>query len=121
MLRVRFLTLALVVVARVGVAAPTDETPTYATLPATDTERNSTQRTIVAVVSSLPAPASGFRLATDGASEDVGRVVLQLGGGKQPWGPLDASAERIYDRTDASDDEDRTLEVRISLNGTKGL
>jgi hypothetical protein len=66
-------------------------------------------------------PASGFRLAPDGASEEVGRLVLELGGGKQPWGPVEASAERIYDRTDASDDEDRTLEIRVSINGTKGL
>lgn len=121
MLHVRFLTLALLVVARVAQAAPTDEAPTYATLPATDAERTSVQRTLLSVVSSLPAPATGFRLAADGASEEIGRVVLKLEGGKQPWGPLDASAERIYDRTDASDDEDRTLEVRVSVNGTKGL
>ncbi|HEX5030160.1 MAG TPA: hypothetical protein VFX78_01725 [Candidatus Eisenbacteria bacterium] len=121
MLRVRFSILALLAVARVSVAAPTDETPTYATLPATDTERTTVQRSLVAVVSSLPAAASGFRLAPDGASEEVGRVVLKLNGGKQPWGPLDASAERIYNRTDASDDEDRTLEIRVSVNGTKGL
>ena len=121
MLRIRFLILALLVVARAGMAAPTDETPTYATLPATDAERASVQRTLVAVVSSLPAPASGFRLAPDGATEEVGRTVLKLDGGNQPWGPLDASGERIYDRTDASDDEDRTLEVRVSVNGTKGL
>jgi hypothetical protein len=121
MLRVRYLTFAILVVARVGLAAPTDETATYATLPATDAERTSVQRSLVGIVSSLPAAASGFRLAADGASEEIGHVVLRLEGEKQPYGPLDASAERIYDRTDASDDEDRTLEIRVSVNGTKGL
>src|SRR5215510_14819480 len=105
MLRVRFLTLAFLVVARICLKAPTDEAPTYTTLPATDAERTALQRTLVAWVSSLPTPPSKFRLAEDGSSEELGRVVLKLGGGKQPWGPLDASAERIYDRTDASDDE----------------
>jgi hypothetical protein len=122
---VRLLALALLLtsVPRAGFAAPapTDETATYAALPATDAERASIQHSLISIVKSLPAPASGFRLAPDGASEDVGRLVLELGGGKQPWGPVEASAERIYDRTDASDDEDRTLEIRVSINGTKGL
>lgn len=122
---VRLLALALLLTSapRAGFAAPapTDETATYAALPATDAERASIQHSLVSIVKSLPAPASGFRLAPDGASEDVGRLVLELGGGKQPWGPVEASAERIYDRTDASDDEDRTLEIRVSINGTKGL
>jgi len=125
MLRVQLLAFALLLTSftRAGLAAPapTDETATYAALPATDAERASIQRSLASVVKSLPAPASGFRLAADGSSEDVGRVVLELGGGKQPWGPVEASAERIYDRTDASDDEDRTLEIRVSINGTKGL
>jgi hypothetical protein len=125
MLRVQLLAFAVLLTSftRAGLAAPapTDETATYAALPATDAERASIQRSLASVVKSLPAPASGFRLATDGSSEDVGSVVLELGGGKQPWGPVEASAERIYDRTDASDDEDRTLEVRVSINGTKGL
>jgi hypothetical protein len=122
---VRLLALALLLTsvprAGFGAPAPTDETATYAALPATDAERASIQRSLASVVKALPAPASGFRLAPDGASEDVGRLVLELGGGKQPWGPVEASAERIYDRTDASDDEDRTLEIRVSINGTKGL
>ena len=125
MIRVQLLAFAvlLTTLARTGLAAPapTDETVTYAALPATDTERASMQRSLASALKSLPAPASGFRLAPDGSSEDVGRVVLELGGGKQPWGPVEASAERIYDRTDASDDEDRTLEIRVSINGTKGL
>ena len=125
MLRVRLLALAVLLTSftRAGLAAPapTDENVIYAALPATDAERASMQRSLASVVKSLPAPASGFRLATDGSSEDVGRFVLELGGGKQPWGPVEASAERIYDRTDASDDEDRTLEIRVSINGTTGL
>ncbi|HEU4940753.1 MAG TPA: hypothetical protein VFT97_03970 [Candidatus Eisenbacteria bacterium] len=125
MIRVQLLALAVLLtsLARAGLASPgpTDETATYAALPATDAERASMQRSLASVVKSLPAPASGFRLAPDGSSEDVGRVVLELGGGKQPWGPVEASAERIYDRTDASDNEDRTLEIRVSINGTKGL
>jgi hypothetical protein len=133
MLRIRLLTEALVVALAASVGPmvpgsdaappplPTDETPTYAALPATDVERASIQRVLVSVMKSLPAPASGFRLAADGSSEEVGKMVLELGGGEKHWGPLDGSAERIYDRTDASDDEDRTLEVRVSINGTKGL
>jgi hypothetical protein len=125
MLRVQILAFAVILTSftRAGPAAPapTDETVTYAALPATDAERASIQRSLASVVKSLPTPASGFRLAPDGSSEDVGRLVLELGGGKQPWGPVEAAAERIYDRTDASDDEDRTLEIRVSINGTKGL
>jgi hypothetical protein len=125
MLRVQILAFAVILTSftRAGPAAPapTDETVTYAALPATDAERASIQRSLASVLKSLPTPASGFRLAPDGSSEDVGRLVLELGGGKQPWGPVEAAAERIYDRTDASDDEDRTLEIRVSINGTKGL
>ena len=99
---------------------PTDVVETVATVPASDADRAAIRGALVAIVKSLPAPESGFRLAVDGATDEVGRVILKLEGSK-PWGPLDASAERIYDRTDASDDEDRTLEVRVSVNGTKGL
>jgi hypothetical protein len=100
--------------------APTDIVETIVTVPASDADRAAIQGALTAIVKSLPVPASGFRLAVDGATDEVGRVVLKVEGSK-PWGPLDASAERIYDRTDASDDEDRTLEIRVSVNGTKGL
>ena len=97
-----------------------DTVETIAALPATDAERSTVERWLVRVLKSLPAPEKGFRLEPDGASEEIGRVVLKLEG-KKPWGPLDASAERIFGRIDASDDEDRTLEVRVSVNGTRGL
>lgn len=97
-----------------------DVVETVAALPATDAERGSVQRSLGEILKSLPAPESGFRLAPDGSSEEVGKIVLKLEGTK-PWGPLDASAERIFERIDASDDEDRTLELRVSLNGTRGL
>jgi hypothetical protein len=100
--------------------APTDVVETIVTVPASDADRAAIQGALTAIVKSLPVPPSGFRLAVDGATDEVGRAVWKLEGPK-PWGPLAASAERIYDRTDASDDEDRTLEVRVSVNGTKGL
>lgn len=120
------LTLALLVVTPTRPHAqskgiPTgDDAPVVLRTPATKADRDRVRSHLTSAERSLPKPSSTFRLAPEGEERHVGNDAGKLDA-PELWNPIQAWLTRAYETRTASDDEERTLEINLALNGERGL
>ncbi|HEU5310354.1 MAG TPA: hypothetical protein VFV24_02775 [Candidatus Eisenbacteria bacterium] len=68
----------------------------------------------------LPKPSSTFRLAPEGEERTVGTEAGKLDA-PDGWNPIQAWLSRVYETRTASEEDERTLEINLALNGERGL
>lgn len=97
-----------------------DDTPVVLKIPATKEDRDRVRAELAKAERALPKPPSPFRLAPEGEERGVGTEVGKLDA-PGTWNPVQAWLSRTYETRTASEEDDRTLEINLALNGARGL
>jgi hypothetical protein len=88
--------------------------------PATRETRDRLRAKLKKAERALPKPPSVFRLAPEGEERGVGTEVGKLDA-PGSWNPVEAWLSRTYETRTASEEGDRSLEIHLALNGTRGI
>jgi hypothetical protein len=97
-----------------------EDAPVVLKTPASKEDRERIRETLTAAERSLPRPSSTFRLAAEGEERGVGKDAGKL---DEPsaWNPIRAWISWTYETRAASEEDERSLEVNLALNGEQGL
>jgi hypothetical protein len=96
-----------------------DDAPVVLKTPASKADRDRVRAKLTAAERALPKPSSSFRLAAEGEERGVGADAGKLDA-PDSWSPIQAWTSRTYE-TRSGEDEERTIEVNLALNGQRGL
>jgi len=93
-----------------------DDTPVVLRTKATKPDRDRMGAKLSSAEGALPKPSSTFRLESEGQERAVGSDFGVLDDPGR-FNPIEAWVSRIYETRTASEDDDRTLEIRLGVNG----
>ena len=97
-----------------------DDAPTILRTPASKEDRERMRAHLTAAERALPKPSSTFRLAPEGEDRQIGTDAGKMDAPKG-WLPIHAWVTREYETRTASEEDERTLEMNLALNGDRGL
>lgn len=97
-----------------------DDAPVVLRTPASKADRDRMREHLAAAERAVPRPSSTFRLAPEGEERGVGTDAGKLDA-PDTWHPILAWLSRVYETRTASEDDERTLEINLALNGERGL
>ena len=97
-----------------------DDAPVVLRTPANKADRDHMRGHLASAERALPKPSSTFRLAPEGEERTVGTEAGKLDA-PDGWNPIQAWLSRVYETRTASEEDERTLEINLALNGERGL
>ena len=97
-----------------------DDAPVVLRTPATKADRDRMRAHLASAERALPKPSSAFRLAPEGEVRTIGSDAGKLDA-PDGWNPIQAWLTRAYETRTATEDDERTLEINLALNGERGL
>jgi hypothetical protein len=106
--------------ANTGATPVGDDVVVVLRTPASKAERDRMRAKLATATKSLPTPTSAFRLADEGEERGVGSDAGKL---DEPdsWNPIQAWVSRLYETRTGAEDDERSVEVNLALNGERGL